>query len=50
MDSMPAGFIRNRLLPAVRDNTGLRNVEVRQPADEDDAAGLAETLRILASR
>ena len=49
-ESMPAGFIRNRLLPAVRTNTGLRNLEVNSPADEDDAAALAEALDILASR
>ena len=49
-ESMPIGFIRNRLLPAVRTNTGLRNLEVNSPADEDDAAALAEALDILASR
>ena len=43
-ESMPAGFIRNRLLPAVRANTGLRHLEVHDPADDDDAAAWAEAL------
>ena len=50
MHSMPAGFFWNRLLPAVRANTSLQDLEVHSPDDEDDAAALAEALHIIALR
>ena len=46
---LPAGFVRTRLLPAVRANTGLTWLEVNT-AEGDDAAALEEALHFLHDR
>ena len=51
---MPAGFIRTRLLPAVRANTGLRRLGIFMYDDDyddvDEKSALEEAKRILAAR
>ena len=46
---VPAGFVRSRFLPAVRANTGLRELDAMGDAGGDDAAQL-EAERIVAAR
>ena len=48
---MPVGFMRHRLLPAVRANTGLRSLLVSTTGlTKDDEAAVQEVQRILAAR
>ena len=56
-DGVPAGFMRTRVLPAVRDNASLRELEIIAvhdiAADEltaDDANAREEAERIVAAR
>ena len=46
---VPAGFMRARLLPAVRNNTSLRRLVV-DTAHGDDAEAVQEALRIIEAR
>ena len=54
MRECPTGFMRARLLPAVRANTGLRKLWVRtgwgDVVGDDDAAAVQEAERIVAAR
>ena len=47
---VPAGFIRARLLPGVRDNTGLRNLRFHAVAESDEEAALLEIQDIVRAR
>ena len=48
---VPAGFMRDRLLPAVRANTGLRSLVVSTTGlTKDDEAAVQEAQRIIAAR
>ena len=54
--NVPAGFIRGRLLPAVRANTGLHTIGIsrmvgyNRDADEDDGEAINEAADIVLDR
>ena len=50
LNPVPAGFLRARLLPALRSNTGLRTLWVHSAGGDDEAAAEREVWDILRAR